>query len=390
MWPPAMERRELSPLTVVTLVHGTFATEAAWTRDDSAMRTAWPGAGDHVSFSVFNWSGDNSHLARLAAAEQLREHLRTVIDAAPAADHVIVAHSHGGNVALAALGDRALAARVRGLACLNTPFIQCAPRSLLPFELIMLALNPFAWLMLVTPLAFERYVVPRYPESYMTAWLIGGGLLFLAMWPFAAAGWAVFRVTERWRAAIGRSQYERVEKLRVTNDAPPPVLAATVPRDEAYAYLTTLDRITATAAGILMLAQWLFVGGVISYLIAGSGGLLTDFNWFPGLTRLAFMMSRWATAAVLAGVLVFLVAVLAVTLVGVLVRGRRYGYGEALADSLLLDIRISRQPAAPINADLRVFAVAPGGGLRHSALYDSPELVRALAEWVDRTPAHHP
>ena len=64
------------PSVVITLVHGTFASGAPWTRPDSALRSRWPGTTERpVCFSVFEWSGGNSHRDRVAASGDLAEHL---------------------------------------------------------------------------------------------------------------------------------------------------------------------------------------------------------------------------------------------------------------------------------------------------------------------------
>jgi hypothetical protein len=59
---------------VITLVHGTFARDARWTLQDSALSAALRKAGCHVT--RFAWSGRNSHRARSQAAGDLVEHLR--------------------------------------------------------------------------------------------------------------------------------------------------------------------------------------------------------------------------------------------------------------------------------------------------------------------------
>ena len=92
------------PCVVITLVHGTFAPDAPWTWPDSALRSLWPGTSERpVCFSVFGWSGGNSHRDRVAASRELAEHLRALTTTYRAASHLVVAHSHGGNVALGAV-----------------------------------------------------------------------------------------------------------------------------------------------------------------------------------------------------------------------------------------------------------------------------------------------
>lgn len=126
-FPEQFAHETQSPEFVVTTVHGTFAHCATWINEDS--RLAW-----HLRSSLkrpiyvrpFTWSGDNSVSARERAASDLRIHLRDLLDRWPDSCHVIIAHSHGGNVVLQALDEPELAHRVAGVACLATPFLTAA------------------------------------------------------------------------------------------------------------------------------------------------------------------------------------------------------------------------------------------------------------------------
>ena len=111
------------PAHVVTLVHGTFAHNAHWVKARSVLRDMLKLRIPDVEFRPFSWSGCNSHSERQKAALELREQLAAQVAAYPKAKHSIVAHSHGGNVALYALADQGLQYHVRAVACLNTPFL---------------------------------------------------------------------------------------------------------------------------------------------------------------------------------------------------------------------------------------------------------------------------
>lgn len=117
---------------VVHLVHGTFARNAAWTQAGSFLREriedSFPRA--KLSFSQFSWTGANCHRQRLNAAIQFCRHLTGALEESPGASHFVIAHSHGGMVALQALGVEALAQRIAGVVCLATPYLHCRPRDL--------------------------------------------------------------------------------------------------------------------------------------------------------------------------------------------------------------------------------------------------------------------
>lgn len=130
---------------MVTLVHGTWARNAAWTQEGSPLCAAIKKQGYEVA--RLPWASWNRFTTRRAAAADLRKHLDNHSDF----NHFIIAHSHGGNVALRALdGDDNL---VKGLVCLNTPFLNILGRdpeilkSIVIFTLVAASLIPFGlWL----------------------------------------------------------------------------------------------------------------------------------------------------------------------------------------------------------------------------------------------------
>jgi hypothetical protein len=81
-------------------------------------------------FCEFRWNGKNSHRERIRASWALLEHLQREIAANPDAKHVILAHSHGGTVAVNALarsGDSLPRGAISQLICMATPFAYVVP-----------------------------------------------------------------------------------------------------------------------------------------------------------------------------------------------------------------------------------------------------------------------
>ena len=118
---------------VVTTVHGTYAKHATWVESKSKLGQALTQRfGACVKVIPFPWSGRNNPAARAKAKDDLRAHLRDLQGQQQykEASHYIIAHSHGGNVALYALLDEALRDTIAGVACLATPFILSRPRVL--------------------------------------------------------------------------------------------------------------------------------------------------------------------------------------------------------------------------------------------------------------------
>jgi hypothetical protein len=140
---------EPSSRILVTLVHGTFAPGAAWTRQDSALcaalRRQIPGA----SIEAFTWSGRNSNGARMQAARELAAWTDARLAQAQREQsgpiqHYVIAHSHGGNVVLYACRFRSFADHLSKLVCLSTPFLSARARHSSRGILITLVVGIFA------------------------------------------------------------------------------------------------------------------------------------------------------------------------------------------------------------------------------------------------------
>ena len=114
---------------VVTLVHGTWGRKSAFIDPNGPLHTIFNERLPGVVFSNFLWSGRNRMADRLRAAADLGRHLRELHEEYPHARLVIVAHSHGGNVALYSLKDPEVNAIVSGVACFATPFISVSKRT---------------------------------------------------------------------------------------------------------------------------------------------------------------------------------------------------------------------------------------------------------------------
>jgi hypothetical protein len=84
---------------------------------------------------AFPWSGANSVHARDSAAKELSDQLRNELQDDADARAVIIAHSHGGNLALRALQHLNSMAGQITVVTLATPFLKVfARRSSLPFQ----------------------------------------------------------------------------------------------------------------------------------------------------------------------------------------------------------------------------------------------------------------
>ena len=124
----------------------------------------------------FRWSGHNSVSARWEAALRLRETVAQSSREFPGAHQVVVAHSHGGNVALWAFSDPAAAARVLKVIALSTPFLTARRRP--HADLIDIGTGLFASLFVVLAVLFLSVYRGHGLSSW--PWALGAGVVMFA------------------------------------------------------------------------------------------------------------------------------------------------------------------------------------------------------------------
>lgn len=143
----------------VTLVHGTWPRnvwrdvlltpfygkwpsrsfpKSLWFADGSEFRNRLTAAlskrGLSAQISPFLWSGANSARERDKAARELVEHIRAKQSDHPSSTQVVIAHSHGGNVALRALNQMGVTRNEIFIATIATPFVEILRTKLSPTE----------------------------------------------------------------------------------------------------------------------------------------------------------------------------------------------------------------------------------------------------------------
>ncbi len=143
----------------ITLVHGTwprnvwrdvFLTpfygkwpsrsfpKSLWFADGSEFRNrlfaGLSKRGLSAPISPFLWSGANSVRERDKAAQELVEHIRAKQSDYPSSTQVVIAHSHGGNVALRALDQLGVTGDEIFIATIAIPFVEILRTKLSPAE----------------------------------------------------------------------------------------------------------------------------------------------------------------------------------------------------------------------------------------------------------------
>lgn len=389
---------------VVTLVHGTFATGAPWTKEGSALRDEITAAlpGRHVVFDTFEWSGRNTHKARVKAGYALAAHVAELRTRYPRCKHFIVAHSHGGNVALFAHKHLPNVFHALGIATLGTPFLQAR----LSADLDGKSLDE-----LLTE-------APRYTEGVAHAigwflafvsWLIYGTALrdsAFDAWYWAAAAAAatgglagylttlVFPAIARFwhlrggkRAAVRLADAVRLAPMPATH-----VLSFIYPGDEAGRVLDALEVTTAAptaAIGFIKENARHFLGGLY-LLVIGLGVALViakDIVSFDDKALSNALASGFAF--IVLGTLYALVLLAALRYVLSLLRGHPAGFGWE-RPSIHAHVAVGVAPEAEglearsySHIEVPFTAAADAKrGLRHSGLYEDQRILKALAYWM--------
>jgi hypothetical protein len=185
----------------VVLVHGTwprgiiraiipgwstiFGANSTWFDAGSAFRTQLSKtAGDNVDVEItsFLWSGSNSILERAEAARRFAAYLISTIEKQPDAQHVIIGHSHGGNVALRAMEYLGTEQASRFLfVALATPFVQLyesylARQYLIAFLIIYIAIPTFFVVKVLIPLLPFLLAPDRIPSLFNSSGGFSGGV----------------------------------------------------------------------------------------------------------------------------------------------------------------------------------------------------------------------
>jgi hypothetical protein len=127
---------------LIILVHGTFARNAPWAHSDSEFcKTLASELGGEVSYRTFNWSGSNSHKSRVIASHHLRLMLEEYVDQKDT-QKIILAHSHGGNIAMYAQRGLGEKAHEYSLVTMATPYLNAEKRDYSPYLSVNLFLFP--------------------------------------------------------------------------------------------------------------------------------------------------------------------------------------------------------------------------------------------------------
>jgi hypothetical protein len=318
------------------------------------------------------WTGENSIFVRDKTAQFLARYLSAEHTEHPQATQLIVAHSHGGNIALRALHYlRMIDGSQYGadganpfVVTLATPFIEIheadfGPRPLLIRFALMCAMSFLLFGLALASLGFILFFVPSLPEAYVApifaiyATVVGLALALMGWW------W-IFRRTARQEQLDALSDATRLGELVSAQR----LLVVRAIDDEASLALALGAIVNYVTARFITYVLYLFC--VLTFTILSS----YKYKWLPWLPN-------WAYPAALAGFIT-----LTFTLLGALSLSRSV-HGCELAKSPM-ECQVNTQ-SVPDAADLsRIVTLVSHGyvkSLRHG-IYEHENCAKAISNWV--------
>ena len=396
---------------IVTLVHGTFATDAEWTRPTSFFCSKLVESfGPSVVYERFQWDGKNSSSGRVKAAKLLSQRLKQQRIGSPDAVQCVVGHSHGGNVALKAVSEAGLFNSIP-VVCLSTPFVSVNPRYFGDEQETSVLLSGFflSLTFLYVALCYRAWF--PWDTHNVRCWLGVGGLLIIG-----DVLKRIYEATLIWAKKAREALISR--QIRLPAEAK--ILIVQSVGDEANTFIRTahgfadlLTRAINIHAHILerIIRKLRIIGRVqnasdaidwrfqVGFLFVGIVTFTLDHYrllappWSPISTALSFLLF-FALICVfyrLAAVLVIwllsasVICLLPVAVALMATSPIPFGF-ESLMTILFFEETVEVLPVG----NWQVLLVRPTRSrrLNHSSTYDDPDAIKAVASWIrQQTPA---
>jgi len=365
--------------TKFTLVHGTFSANADWVNDskaddDQGFRAKLANKFSHtVTFTTPPaWGSkrlipftDLTNAARLEGATKLQKH---VIDQKKEENHFIIAHSHGGNVAMYSLQDVNVAQNVDGLICLATPFLYPRRRPLsvtaliLSLGIMLAGVMQFIW-------------SAGHSNQVTLSWLTISSLIVFAVAIPACLTWLVGFERFKYKYRNDVRLNTLLEKLSYQNPNIP-ILLVRASGDEA--------------SGLLRGAQFLnWLGGVgvrlgsrQLYLLVCAVALTISWMAYRGSEMVPEFVIPMLKQGLIISAALMVVLLMALTLSRIFVgfdAWRWVGEIETMVEDGPPGIAAEMVVSTPSNN---------GAGLSHTSIYESDETLDIIAEWCNKITAN--
>lgn len=355
-----------------TLVHGTFGASSQWlneraTDNPKGFRALLKNNHSaNISFTLPKpWGGvgffkkihDLTNSARLDGAVQLSNKLSELSDKSA---NFVIAHSHGGNVAMYAVQNEAARAKVDGIICLATPFLYprrrplSLPTLLLSLVIIVIGFFQFSW----------RYDLLN---SSMTAWSVASLLFLVAVVVPSALIFLIAR--QRFGADLDLDKH--IKRLSF-KDPKIPILLIRASGDEATGLLRA-GQFFNWLAGIAMR-----IGGRQLYGLLCLGILVLAWSAYSGLNWL-----NDDALSIISSILIGLAAIMVLMLIVLTLSRISVGLD---AWRWVGELETMTEDGPPgMTSELEVLTPRPAhSGLSHTGIFTQPETIEVINNWCQK------
>ena len=254
---------------LVILVHGTFASKAEWLQKDSSLINHLCN-NTNSSLCVFPWSGKNSNKERLNSAKELAAEIDDIHRRKPSRKISIIAHSHGGNIALYChkyLNDKKA---IHKIVCMGTPFFSFEVSGVKNTLWLILSFLPFVGFIILNS-GFHYSTENPISTNQFTWFIIFLLLLFLAQ-----------KILSRYIESV---LINRIDDLKYSDVIQSHILNLRYKFDEASIGLKLFDSISEVPIKIYnLLSKWLIYAIIIfaldTYIMQKYNGItINENNW---------------------------------------------------------------------------------------------------------------
>jgi hypothetical protein len=184
-----------------------------------------------------------------------------------------------------------------------------------------------------------------------------------------------------WLARIAQA---RTSQLGISLLDAPPILSIVLKGDEARRYLWGLSAIAEIPNVIkailgVFISAWLFLACLLL------GAVMREL--FPESQHLGDLFVFVLFYGALFLFILLLLMPLIVVITSVLVRAHPLAFGEKILDNLVLRTEVTKTPSK-VSPPADLVELEPSeslrvqGGLRHSLIYEDPQVVKVIADWL--------
>jgi hypothetical protein len=360
---------------------------------------------------VFKWSGRNTHKARIKAGHELANHIRELRESYPYCSHFIVAHSHGGNIALFAHKHLPENLQALGIATLGTPFLHAKLKDNLEKMTLQsleqevmgerdILSNVFAFMFAVLAFLIIQGIF-KVGSGDLLGWLAVGAATVLSFAiTYPAIKFVLFpRLAPTLHQYSGRRMALRLAKAIEFPRMPRThVLSFTYPRDEAGLWLDGLELFTKVPTWLMKVT--LGIGFIcmipvfaIAYFADKAQALASAFREFLGPKSVSVIAQFGDLASDAIVIIGLTLGGLWLLMAGVrsllsFLRGHPWGFGwESPFLHNWAEIGADTKPELPQAASnftevVRLAKSSQVKGKLHNHFYEDNRILKALSYWM--------